>query len=219
MTRKWYEYGDAAFIKLRQRITRAFNISRLTLPFDEINQGKISLANQWAAVLYRRLKKLNRKCFEDIFEYVYYAAWREVKPGQNPKKLPDKWLDKFMNGYNPVTKYVYEHEIGRKQSRFFEAIVADAENNSRHGMEDDYKKSERYWRTMSEQYCIDVEDAAAEQAYRDAGVKRVMWISERDDRVCDECMALNGLVFSIDKVPSKPHYGCRCRIVPALGRN
>lgn len=61
---------------------------------------------------------------------------------------------------------------------------------------------------------IDTEDRAAITAYRDAGVEEVMWITQRDGRVCEECITLNGLIFPIDRVPDKPHYNCRCYLEP-----
>lgn len=51
---------------------------------------------------------------------------------------------------------------------------------------------------------------------------KMIWVSERDGRVCPECKNLDGLVFSIDD-PSLPrpvrstHFGCRCRLLPLDG--
>jgi SPP1 gp7 family putative phage head morphogenesis protein len=214
LTRKWYEYGDALYAEIRTVIRREFRRSRLTLPFDEINQGNVTIAKWRIQRLYRRLRKINRDCFEDIIEEVYAAALLEAGAKKSNKKLPRSWLDKFLLSYNPVTKYVYDHEIERKESRLYEAVVADALSGNRHGLEVDYKNAERYWTTMTAQYCIDIEDAVALQAYEDAKAEKVMWVSERDNRVCDECQRRNGMIFAVDRVPAKPHYACRCHTVP-----
>lgn len=130
------------------------------------------------------------------------------------KAIDEKWLEGFHREYNPVTKYVYENELERKQARFFESIVADVEAKDRHEMEADYKAAENAWKRQTRQAMIDTEDRAAVTAYRDAGVEEAMWISVCDNRTCEECSALNGLIFPVDRVPDKPHYGCRCYIVP-----
>lgn len=113
-----------------------------------------------------------------------------------------------------MTKYVYENELERKQARFFESIVADVEAKDRHEMEADYKAAENAWKRQTRQAMIDTEDRAAVTAYRDAGVEEVMWISVCDNRTCEECSAMNGLIFPVDSVPDKPHYNCRCHLEP-----
>ena len=59
-----------------------------------------------------------------------------------------------------------------------------------------------------------VSDAATRRAYKDVGVQYVRWVAEKDDKTCDECMALDGLVFLLRDVPDKPHYNCRCTLKP-----
>lgn len=133
---------------------------------------------------------------------------------KSKKAIDEKWLEGFHREYNPVTKYVYENELERKQARFFESIVANVEAKDRHEMEADYKAAENAWKRQTRQAMIDTEDRAAVTAYRDAGVEEVMWISVCDNRTCEECSALNGLIFPVDRVPDKPHYNCRCHLEP-----
>jgi SPP1 gp7 family putative phage head morphogenesis protein len=54
--------------------------------------------------------------------------------------------------------------------------------------------------------------------YTQAGVEKVEWLSStEDDRVCDECEALNGQIFDIDEVPEIPvHPNCRCCTAPVV---
>jgi SPP1 gp7 family putative phage head morphogenesis protein len=49
-------------------------------------------------------------------------------------------------------------------------------------------------------------------------VEKVEWLSAtEDDRVCDECEALNGQIFDIDSVPEIPvHPNCRCCTAPVV---
>ena len=48
-------------------------------------------------------------------------------------------------------------------------------------------------------------------------VDAVMWATELDERVCEECDALEGEVFLLDEAPACPmHPNCRCRLVPVM---
>ena len=213
--RKWYEYGDRLYEKVQRQIRYIFSKSRLTLRFDEINQmGGTKKMLAESKRIYKVLDRNNRKCFEDLLEYVYVAAWEDAGGRGKPKPPGRKWLDEFLNGYDPVTKYVYTHEVERKRARFFEAIIADVESGNRLAVETDYLKAERYWLQMGLQYMIDLEDATAMQAYRDAGVQRVKWVTMHDERVCHDCDELDGKIFPIDQAPGKLHWRCRCRYVP-----
>ena len=222
----WYEYSDKQYARLQKKIHREFTKSRLLMPFDDINQMSINKrvkppgtatmdVRRECRRLYRRLKKLNHDCFADIWLYVYLWHMREMdrdKPISVSEAI--KYVDMWLSGYDPVTKYVYNHEVDRKEARLFEAVVADGATGNVRGFESDYSASERLWQNMTKQYIIDIEDFAAKTAYKDAGVPYVMWMTEHDDRVCEDCEPLDGLVFRLDRVPDKPHYGCRCTLKP-----
>ena len=46
-------------------------------------------------------------------------------------------------------------------------------------------------------------------------VDALLWETELDERVCEDCDELEGKVFSPDDVPSCPmHPNCRCRLIP-----
>ena len=172
--------------------------------------------------VYKLLEQKNHQAYLELGYLVYIEAFKEAQPDmaeseiskKSKKAISEKWLDKLQSEYSPVTKYVYSREVERKRARFFEAIVADAEAKLRRDMESDYRAAENAWIRQTRQATIDTEDRAAITAYRDAGVRRVRWIAQRDDKVCEECERLDGLVFSIDAVPDKPHYNCRCSLEP-----
>ena len=47
--------------------------------------------------------------------------------------------------------------------------------------------------------------------YREAGVKKVKWLTAHDERTCSECGELDGKVFGLDDAPGPPrHPACRC---------
>ena len=222
----WYEYSDKRFKAVQKQISREFRKSRLLMPFDEINEMSVNkrLRPHGASVmdvrrecrrLYKRLRECNDEFFWDIFTYCYLYRLHEAgKDKPEDKVNAKKYVDQWLSGYDPVTKYVYNHEVERKESRLFEAVIADGASGNANGFEADYAASERLWTNMTKQYAIDIEDFAAKTAYHDAGVRDVMWMTEHDERVCEECQALDGLVFRLDRVPDKPHYQCRCTLKP-----
>lgn len=219
--RNWYKIGDRKLKALIVTITRTFKKSRLTLDFDHINQPVRTLQSESKRV-YKLLEQKNHQAYLELGYLVYIEAFKEAQPDmaeseiskKSKKAISEKWLDKLQSEYSPVTKYVYSREVERKRARFFEAIVADTEAKLRRDMESDYRVAENAWIRQTRQAMIDTEDRAAITAYRDAGVRRVRWIAQRDDKVCEECERLDGLVFSIDAVPDKPHYNCRCSLEP-----
>jgi len=219
--RNWYAVGDRKLKALIVAITRIFKKSRLTLNFDQINQPVRTIQAESKRV-YKLLAEKNRDAFLDLGLLVYMEAYAEAKPNipkseiltKSKKAISGKWLDGLQSEYNPVTKYVYVTEAERKRARFFESLVADAESKQRREMENDYRAAENAWIRQTRQAMIDIEDRAAVTAYKDAGVHKVRWISQQDDKVCKECGRLDGLIFAIDAVPDKPHYNCRCTIEP-----
>ena len=155
--------------------------------------------------LYKDLSADNRKAFLELARKVYNG----VEP-HGDKKPDGDWLDAFLLEYGPVTKYVYLHEVDRKRDRTTEAIIASTDKAK------EFRRGLLYWGQMSAQMCLDVTDAAALKAWKDCGVKKVRWITERDEKVCKTCRGRDGKVYPIDKVPHKEHYNCRCWLTPVL---
>ena len=161
--------------------------------FDELTVIKT------VKTLYKRLASDNRKMFLDLAQAVY----DEADPHGDDE--PDEtWLLAFLEEYNPVTRYVYEHEIDRKRDYTAEGV------NSSKDKAKEFRRGLMYWSRMTEQYCLDVSDAATLKAFKDAGVRRVRWVSEKDDRVCETCDERDGKIYPINNVPEKTHFGCRC---------
>nr|DAE02824.1 MAG TPA: putative head morphogenesis protein [Siphoviridae sp. ctrvp54] len=219
--RNWYAVGDRKLKALIVAITRIFKKSRLTLNFDQINQPVRTIQAESKRV-YKLLNEKNRDAFLDLGFWVYMEAYAEVQlnipESENlqkaKKEISGKWLDGIQSEYNPVTKYVYVTEAERKRARFFESLVADAESKQRREMENDYRAAENAWIRQTRQAMIDIEDRAAIAAYKDAGVRKARWNSQKDGKVCKECGRLDGMIFPIDAVPDKPHRNCRCTIEP-----
>lgn len=110
----------------------------------------------------------------------------------------------LMLAYDPVTKYVYENEVDRKRARFVEGVLGSPSPL------EEIKLAERLWVSMNKVFADEVTFQTMIQAYRDMGVKKVRWVTSEDERRCATCGAMHGKIYSIDKVPPKPHRNCRC---------
>lgn len=194
-----YKYTDIIIKKLNNLAMRAFDKHRNMLKSDELHVIRSSHA------LYEELYTQTYKQFVILFT----SFFKKYSHSDIDLYIVGRWIDKILQGYNPVTKYIFDNEVDRKRSRLAESIIASTDKNA------EYKKALRLWSAMTAQYAIDVTDEAVKQAYIKDGVKYVKWVTNIDGRECSECRDRNGKIYAIDKVPAKPHIGCRCYLVRA----
>lgn len=195
-----YEHTDKIIKYLNKRFIHIFNKAKSLSSFEELNVIKYSRE------MYDELEQITEKAFLLLARQVY----REHSKSQSTD-IVTAWLLGVLKAYNPVTKYVYLHEVDRKRSRFAESLIASDTKIK------EVETALRYWSAMVTQYAIEVTDAAVKQAYIDDGVKKVKWITMEDERRCSECEKRDGNVYNLTKVSPKPHIGCRCYLVPYHG--
>lgn len=166
-------------------------------------------------------KKEYRKIADDAIEYAlaFLEELQETYGGTDyffdkvavqAQVNPEEMVDKVLKEYNPVTGYVFEREAERKEARMSEGMIASKEANDREMYRELLKTNTNLWFTQTKQYADDIADQTAIEVWKKAGIKKVMWVTARDERVCSKCGPLDGKIFDIDKVPNKPHYNCRC---------
>ena len=122
--------------------------------------------------------------------------------------ITNDWILDMLEEYNPVTLYRFLPEKERKKQRLTEAVIASQKRNS------EIDKALRYWTLQVDQYCLEATDKATIEAYKQADVHYVRWVTKDDERVCEDCAERDGMVFPINRIPDKPHYGCRCQLEP-----
>lgn len=65
-----------------------------------------------------------------------------------------------------------------------------------------------------------IQTQAAQQRYRDYGIREVEVLADRDERQCEHCGKLHGKRYSInDVMPVPAHPRCRCCMVPVIDDN
>lgn len=201
-----YKYTDKILASLDRQFLRIFRKLRL-MKFDELN-----VLNHVVAA-YRRSDKLAKKGYLDIAIHAYlFALAQAEEEGYKPKQqteIDEDWILEMLEEEDFVTLYDYENEWERKRQRLSEALAATNAPNK------EIDKALKLAILQVSHYADKATAKAAIQAFKDAGVKKVKWITERDDRVCAKCEPLDGKVFDIDKIPPIPqHWRCRCRVIP-----
>ena len=188
--------------RLNRKTIRKFNRAKEKMrlaKFDELNVLKTVRG------LYEELDNENRTALLALAQAVY----AETEP--HGEDEPDrKWLLALLSAPDPVTGYAYTNEVGRKRDYLAEALMASA------GRDAQMRKAMSHWVRMSAQYADIVTGEAVLQAYRDAGVERVRWKTQPDERVCAVCGKRHKRIYSINRIPPRPHWGCRCWWEPVL---
>lgn len=204
-----YAGADKAIRAMNRENLKRFGRLKL-MRHDEIN------IIQAVKTVYSQAVRDAKSWYLEIARLAYADALRKCKVSPSDarkrakKKIGPDWVLDYLIEVDPVTLYRFTDEAERKQHRLAEALSVTTEP----GKEID--KALRYWSGQVGQYAIEIVDAATIQAFRDAGIEKVMWHTEKDERVCEDCAPLDGQTFDIDKVPDKMHWNCRCWITPVI---
>ena len=201
-----YEAADKAIQAMNRQNVEAFGRLKMA-KWEEVNVIRTVMA------VYRKSARQARKKYRKVAYDAYMLGWllcgldeREGREAAG-KAVTEKWVDRILSETDFVTLYRFDTEMERKAYRLAETL----EVSPNPGLEID--KALRYWSQQLAQYAINVTDYAMVQAYEDAGVEKVMWMSQRDGRVCGTCHERDGQKYWLDEIPTK-HPNCRCYLVP-----
>lgn len=204
---KVYAACDKAIKAMNRENLEAFGRLKMA-KWDEIHIIRVVME------IYREsAKRARNRYYEIAFEaYLYAMALWEEDPKKAhmmaEKAITDEWVSKVLSETDPVTLYRFDTEMERKAYRLAEALEVSENRNL------EIDKALRFWSQQLGQYAINMTDYAMIQAYDDDAVNKVKWITAHDERVCNECHSYDGQVFELDEVPPKPHWNCRCYLIP-----
>lgn len=203
-----YDEADKALRYMNRQNLRYFGKLKLA-KWDSINL--VSIVSQTYNDSVQMVRQQYRKVgFKAMMDAMKEADWNiAVAEEIAEDTITSAWIEGFLNDVDDVALYAFLPETERKKQRLIEALSVAHNRNY------EIDKALRYWTVQIGQFAISVVDETRLEGFRKAGIERVMWVTQRDERVCEECMALDGKVFDIDKVPPKPHWGDRCYLVPA----
>ena len=210
-----YELTDIIIALLLNELRREIN--RLdVMGFDMLNAPNIT---KYTKELVSRLLKSNKREYLKIAKEATDEAKEDIEAlgvAATPLVINGKYVDDVLGEYNPVTNYLYYPEAERKRSRLAEALITAVIVNSRADYHKQLRKFADLWHTQTKQYGEKMVDKTRIDTFKKNGIKRVKWVTKEDEKVCKECNERDGKIYPIDKIPDKPHYNCRCWIVPLL---
>ena len=211
--RTMYKLLDKLLADEMKKIRTSFN--RLSvMGFDELNVVNTRKTTQ---------KMYDGFLADNLALYLKSAKNAYIKGAKSAKnagfegkedEIDREWLVGVLAGYNLVTGYLYNREADRKRLRLNEQILTAREYENRQMFQNSLRRSANLWWTQTSQYGISVVDEATIKGYKDMGVKFVQWIAADDEKTCPTCGARDNKIYRINKIPPKPHYGCRCYVVP-----
>lgn len=188
---------ERRYLKL---IIRRFNSFRnKLLVFDELN------VLQSVTATYKEVDTLCKRAFLEM-----------LKANAEGDELLDLWLMDWLDKIDEVTKCQWASETERKKQRLFEALMADIlSNKPKSVILHDVDVARRYMERQFKQTGDDVTADFILKTYEDAEVENVMWITAKDERVCEICKPRDGRIYRLKDCPQWPaHYNCRCEVVP-----
>ena len=200
-----YKLLDKLLANEMKRIRASFNYIG-SMGFDELNVVNTRKATQ---KMFDGFLKDNEGIYLKVARDAYKRATESEKAN-----IDREWLVGVLAGYNLVTGYLYNKEAERKRLRLNEQILTAREYGNRQMLHESLRRSANLWWTQTTQYGISVVDEATIKGFKDMGVKRVRWIAADDEKTCPTCGARDDKIYPINKIPPKPHYGCRCYVVP-----
>lgn len=205
-----YKKTDKIITALNKDFIRRFRKYNTVSRFDELNNLLVIRTSNLFEQVKTDYKEMQDEAEKGFLEMAiaYYSEYADKKYTDINKE----WITQILSAYNPVTDYQFYNEAQRKADRFAESLIAS--NGSRKAIQ----TALRYWGVQVSQYAVDVTDKAVLTAYKDNGVKKVIWVTEIDKRTCQICKNRNGKIYSIDNIPIKPHLNCRCYYKPIDNR-
>jgi SPP1 gp7 family putative phage head morphogenesis protein len=202
----YYAPCDVAIKAMNREIVEDFGRLKMS-KWDEVN-----IIRTVTTVYRTEVKKARKRYWEVAYEaYILGTILLEIE-GDRARRMADKsitmeWVDKILDETDFVTLYRFNSEAERKSYRLAEQLEVGPDRNSL------IDKATKEWSRQIGQYAINFTDYAVIQAFIDAGIEEVEWLTVEDERRCSKCKARHGMVYRIDEIPPK-HYGCRCRLKP-----
>lgn len=198
-----YDACDKAIQEMNRENLKSFGKLKLA-KWDQLN-----IVKEVTKLYHESARKARKKYYDEAFEvYLLVLGMFDDDPAEvrekAEKSITSEWVEEILTQTNLVTLYRFDSETDRKAYRLVEALGATESKD------EEIDKALRLWSKQLGQYAINFTDYAAVKAFKDAGVEMVEWITRHDERVCNECYALDGQIFRIDEIPRKPHWGCRC---------
>lgn len=206
-----YRHADKALKRLYKRAEALLQNMAVRADWDELN-----VINEVRGI-YDDVAQQAEREFLTVAQKAYEDAEKEVPTPppfwQTPTAM---FVTALLLAYDDKTQYVFRHEWDRKRARLTEGLIAVNDDSAPFNSMATRGLLHRALRLLEgqlRQMADTVTDSARAKAFDDAGVDRVRWITQRDERVCKICRPRDNEVYPLDAVPPK-HHNCRCYLIP-----
>lgn len=175
------------------------------LPFDRLNildvRKRINdMYKRMDDVIVREYMTIARKAFRD--------AALEASVSYDDFD-PYEFVWAMLKAYDPLSDFVYTREYTRKRDRMFESVIATELGNQE--MRKNLKRGLDVLANQVRQYADNITVGARITAFRNARIRYVRWVIEKDEKVCTVCAPRDNVIYPIDEFPMLPaHWHCRC---------
>lgn len=202
-----FRHADRALMVMLNGMNREFQNLGTEIGFDEMN---VLETRRRVNAMYARMDELVRREYAKVARRAYREA--SVEAGTDGGEFDETaFVAGVLKGYDPVSNFVYDREWIRKRDRLFESIIATERGNQE--MRKNLKRGLDVLANQVRQYADNITAKARVYAFRKAGADVLVWITEKDDRVCSVCAPRDEQFYPIELLPEYPaHWRCRCRL-------
>lgn len=205
MSEDIFRHADRSLLTILTDVSKEFQNLSTTLGFDKLN---VMETRKRVNAMYARMDAFILKEYIDICRKSYRDARREARSTDYDFDAAE-FVQTVLKGYNTLTDFVYTREWERKRDRLFESIIATETGNQ--DMRRNLKRGLDVLARQIRQYADIVTTEARLRALKDAGVDALVWITEKDERVCPICRPRDEQIYPIELFPTLPaHWNCRC---------
>lgn len=182
---------------------------------DLRNEEDIVLKN----ILY---KVYNDSYYKSINIIGKYKSGNALNVSKLTNKIINKTIDSKIDGKSNTQRNKANKE------KFINRIKNHIKNNFKSGksievfnetIDKDFNSSANDSDRLVDNEVDIIYNAALMQSYKDANIRKVMWISQLEQNTCSECSSMDTEVFDIEEAPCPvldTHVNCKCILIPII---
>ena len=202
-----FRHADRSMMVLLHEMSREFQKLATEIGFEDLN---VQATRARVNAMYARMDAVIRREYVKIARSAYRDACDEAgyrKDGFDAASF----VRGALRAYDAVSDFIYVREWIRKRDRLFESIIATERGNQE--MRKNLKRGLDVLANQVRQYADNITAQARVYAFRRAGADVLVWITEKDERVCSVCAPRDEQFYPIEMLPEYPaHWHCRCRL-------
>ena len=202
-----FRHADRSLMVMLNGMNREFQTLGTEIGFDELN---VMETRRRVNAMYARMDAMIRREYRKVARKAYMDACAEAGVSGSAFDV-EAFVNGALKAYDPVSDFVYDREWTRKRDRLFESIIATERGNQE--MRRNLKRGLDVLANQVRQYADNITAKARVYAFKQAGADVLVWITEKDDRVCSVCAPRDEQFYPIEMLPDFPaHWHCRCHL-------